>query len=96
MPGDTSGARDGSFAVYVTARAGRSELAGQREGAVWVRLAAPPVEGRANAALVELVAKLLGVPKGAVEVVSGASGRAKRVRVAGMTAAAARERLLRS
>jgi uncharacterized protein len=83
-----------SFAVYVTPRAGRSEVAGQRQGALWVRLAAPPVEGKANAALVELLSKQLGVPKGQIELVSGATGRNKRVRVRGLTAAQAQVKLL--
>ncbi len=94
MPAGTSG--DGALRVYVTPRASRSEIAGEREGAIWVRLAAPPVDGAANAALVELLARRLGVAKSAVRLVSGAAGRTKRVQVAGMTALAARERLLRA
>jgi uncharacterized protein len=82
-----------NFAVYVTPRAGRSEVAGERQGALWVRLAAPPVEGKANAALVELLSKQLGVPKGSVTLVSGATGRNKRVRVAGLTLEQVRARL---
>ena len=98
MPAEASSARAASgesFAVYVTPRAGRSEVAGERDGAVWVRLAAPPVEGKANAALIALVAERLGVPKGAVEIVAGASSRAKRLRVAGVPADRARQRLLK-
>ena len=70
--------------VYATPRAGRSEVAGTRQGAVWIRLAAPPVEGAANRALVDLLADRLGVPRTAIRLESGASGRHKRVRVAGM------------
>ncbi|HEX2183916.1 MAG TPA: DUF167 domain-containing protein [Chloroflexota bacterium] len=77
------------FSVYVTPRAGRTEVAGERDGALWVRLAAPPVGGAANAALIEVMAERLGVPRGAVRLVSGMSGRRKRVRVAGVSAAAA-------
>ncbi|MGH2367303.1 MAG: DUF167 domain-containing protein, partial [Chloroflexota bacterium] len=47
------------LAVYVTPRAGRSEVVGERDGALWVRLAAPPVEGAANRALVDLLAQRL-------------------------------------
>ena len=82
------------MAVYVTPRAGRSEVVGEREGAVWVRLAAPPVDGKANAVLVDLLARRRGVSRSFVEVVSGATGRTKRVRVRGMAAADARQRLL--
>lgn len=82
-----------ALAVYVTPRAGRSEIAGEREGALWVRLAAPPVEGKANAALVDLLARRLGVSKGDVQIVAGATGRHKRVRVAGLAADVVRQRL---
>src|SRR5437763_48285 len=54
------------LAVYVTPRAGRNEIVGEREGAWWVKLAAPPVEGAANQALISLLADRLGVPPGAV------------------------------
>ncbi|MBI2186338.1 MAG: DUF167 domain-containing protein [Acidobacteria bacterium] len=72
--------------VRVIPRAGRSGLAGTRDGALLVRLTAPPVEGAANAELVEVLAKALGVPKRAVAIVSGERGRLKRVRVDGVTA----------
>jgi len=51
-----------------------------------VRLAAPPVEGAANDALIEFLAKRLGAPRRAVRIVSGARGRQKRVAVSGVTA----------
>jgi hypothetical protein len=75
--------------VRVVPRAGRSGLAGTRGGALLVRLAAPPVEGAANAELIEVLAGLLGVPKRAVTIVAGERSRAKRVCVAGVTAEAA-------
>ena len=73
------------LAVRVIPRAGRSGLAGTRDGALLVRLTAPPVEGAANTALVEVLAKALGVPKRAVSIVSGDRGRSKRVKVEGGT-----------
>ena len=79
--------------VRVQPRASRDALAGEREGALVVRLTAPPVEGRANEALARFLGRALGVPPSAVRVVRGASGRDKLVAVAGLTAAAARERL---
>lgn len=72
--------------VRVVPRAGRAGVAGTREGALLVRLHAAPVEGAANAELVETIAKALGVPKRAVSLVSGERGRLKRVRVEGVTA----------
>ncbi len=58
-----------------------------------MRLTAPPVEGKANEALARFLGRALGVPPSAVRVVQGASGRDKRVAVAGVSAAAALERL---
>jgi uncharacterized protein (TIGR00251 family) len=79
--------------VRVQPRASRDALSGEREGALVVRLAAPPVEGAANEALARFLGKTLGVAPSAVRVVSGATGRNKVVRVAGLDAATARERL---
>jgi uncharacterized protein len=72
--------------VRVIPRAGRSEVAGTRDGALLVRLNAPPVEGAANEELIQVIAKALRVPKGAVTIVSGERSRTKRVRVAGVDA----------
>ncbi len=79
--------------VRVQPRASRDALSGEREGALVVRLTAPPVEGAANEALARFLGKALGVAPSAVRVVSGASGRNKVVRVAGLDPATARERL---
>jgi uncharacterized protein len=83
-----------TLSVYVTPRASRSEVAGEREGALWVRLAAPPVDGKANAALISLLADWLGVPKAHVEIVSGETARRKRIRIAPIDAPTLRSRLL--
>ncbi len=80
--------------VRVVPRAGRAGLAGTRGGALLVRLNAPPVEGAANAELVEVISRLLGVPRRAVTIVAGERGRQKRVRVEGVTVDAARARLV--
>jgi uncharacterized protein (TIGR00251 family) len=79
--------------VRVQPRASRDRLGGEREGALVVRLTAPPVEGKANEALARLLGRALGVPPSAVRVVQGATGREKRVAIAGVSAAAALERL---
>ena len=78
------------FPVRVAPRVSRSAIAGLHGGALKVALTAPPVEGAANAALVKLLAKKLGVAKSAVTIVRGERGRDKQVRVAGVDAAAAR------
>jgi len=79
--------------VRVQPRASRNALSGEREGALVVRLTAPPVEGAANEALARFLGKTLGVAPSAVRVVSGTTGRNKVVSVAGLDAATARERL---
>ena len=76
------------FAVRVQPRASRSEIVGVHGDAMKVRLSAPPVDGAANAALVELIAEVLGVGRRAVRIVSGESSRSKVVEVEGVTAAA--------
>ena len=76
-----------TFCVRVVARASQSEVAGESEGALRVRVAAPPVEGAANEELVRTLARALGVPRGAVEIVSGRRSKLKRVRARGASAA---------
>jgi uncharacterized protein (TIGR00251 family) len=61
--------------VRVVPRAGRSGVAGTRGDALLVRLGAAPVEGAANVELVEVIANLFGVPKGAVAIVAGERSR---------------------
>jgi uncharacterized protein (TIGR00251 family) len=79
--------------VRVQPRASKDALGGEREGALVVRLTAPPVEGAANEALARFLGRTLGIAPSAVRVVSGASGRNKVVSLAGLDAAAARKRL---
>jgi uncharacterized protein (TIGR00251 family) len=68
----------------VQPRASRTEVAGIMEGALRVRLQAPPVEGAANDALVDFLADCLGVPRRAVRIVAGTSSRLKTVEVEGI------------
>lgn len=80
--------------VWVQPRASRTKFAGLHDGALRVQLAAPPVDGEANAELVRFLAKTLSLPRQAVELVSGASSRKKRLLVTGVTLIEAAERLL--
>jgi uncharacterized protein (TIGR00251 family) len=75
------------FAVRVQPRASRSEVAGLHGNALKVRLQAPPVEGAANAALVDFLAGVFGVPRRAVRIVTGETSRSKVVEVDGVDAA---------
>ncbi len=79
--------------VRVHPRSPRDAVSGERDGALLVRLTAPPVEGRANEALARVLGRALEVPPSAVRVLRGATGRDKVVAVAGLTAAAVRQRL---
>jgi uncharacterized protein (TIGR00251 family) len=79
--------------VRVQPGARRSEVVGWQEGVLRVRVQAPPIEGRANEALTELLAKVLGVPKSAVAVRTGHAGREKLLAVEGLTDEELRARL---
>jgi uncharacterized protein (TIGR00251 family) len=92
--GITTHAGGVTIRVYVAPRSSASKVVGEHNGALKVALTAPPVEGAANKALVDLLAKLLGVPKGAVTIVSGETSRNKTVRVDGVDAQTAARKLL--
>jgi uncharacterized protein (TIGR00251 family) len=79
--------------VRVQPRASRDAVTDEREGALVVRITAPPVEGEANAALARVLGQALGVPPSAIRLLSGQTGRRKRVQVLGVSVAEARERL---
>ena len=74
--------------LLVQPRASRTRVVGEHDGRLKLQLAAPPVDGEANAALVEFLADALGVRKSEVEVLRGEAGRRKPVRIAGVAAAA--------
>ena len=78
------------FKVRVQPRSSRAGVDGVHGDALRVRVHAPPVEGAANAATIEVIAAALGVPKRAVRIVAGGSSRSKSVEVDGLTAAAVR------
>jgi len=87
-------APDGAFVdIKVIPRAGKTTLAGTRNGALLVRLAAAPVDGAANTELVAFLSQLLDIPKRHIVVIAGEKSRSKRVKVMGVSAAAIRERL---
>jgi hypothetical protein len=77
------------LAVLVQPRASRTRVVGEHDGLLKIQLAAPPVDGEANAALLEFLAKRLGVPRRQVSLVSGDTARRKRIRVEGLGAAQA-------
>lgn len=75
------------FAVRVQPRASRSEVGGAHGEALKVRLTSPPVDGVANAALIDLLAEALKVPRRAVRIISGETSRTKVVEIDGIPAA---------
>ncbi len=79
--------------IRVIPRAKKTAISGERDGALLIRLAAPPVDGAANAALVAFLAEVLHLPRRNVRIVSGERSRHKRVAISGITGATARERL---
>ena len=91
-------ARDGAggavLEVLVQPRASRSRVVGEHDGRIKIQLAAPPVDGEANAALLAFLAELLGVKRADVALLAGETGRRTRVRITGRTADAAAAALL--
>jgi uncharacterized protein len=75
-----------TFDVLVQPRASRSKIGPLHDGRIKIAVTSPPVDGEANAAVIELLAEALGVAKAAVSVVAGATSRRKTVRVTGVTA----------
>jgi hypothetical protein len=76
--------------ILVQPRASRTRVIGEHDGRLKIQLAAPPVDGEANAALVDFLAHALGARRSDVTIERGDTGRRKTVRVAGLTAAAVR------
>ena len=81
------------FAVRVIPGASKNEVAGIQDGALKLKLTAPPVEGKANRACVDFLAGLLGVRRSALEITSGEKSRKKTVTVTGLSRVELEERL---
>lgn len=73
-----------TFQVRLSPRASRNAVLGEHDGALKIALTAPPVEGAANQALVQFLAKILGVKKSAVTIISGEKSKHKTVKVEGV------------
>lgn len=74
------------FAVRVVPRASKSEIVGEHDGALRVRIASPPVDGAANAELIKVFAKLFDVSKSQVEIIGGQTSKTKQIKIANLTA----------
>jgi uncharacterized protein len=84
-----------SFAVKVQPRARKNAITGVVGDAIKLALTAPPVEGRANEAVIEFFADLFEIPRASVTIASGATSRTKVLRVAGLSKEAVQDRLKR-
>lgn len=73
--------------IKVLPRSSRNQILGKEDGVYRAKTTAPPVDGRANRAIVELLAKKLGLSKGSVEIVSGERSRLKSLRIHGLSEA---------
>ena len=81
------------FEVLVQPRARKNEIAGMQGDAVKVRITAPPVEGKANQACIDLIAEALRLKRNEIELISGHTARKKRFRLVGITTEEFRRRL---
>ena len=90
------GGKHGSaLAIRVTPRASHNEIAEiLSDGTVRVRLTAPPVEGKANQALIKFLAKVLGVAPSRLEIVAGENGRDKLVSIVDMDVETAQQKIM--
>lgn len=70
--------------LYIQPRASRNEIVGEQNGELKVRLTSPPVEGAANKLCCEFIAKLCGIPKRDISIISGDKSRHKRLLVTGL------------
>jgi uncharacterized protein (TIGR00251 family) len=70
-----------TFPVRVIPRASRSEVVGEHDGALKVKIASPPVDGAANAELTKLFAKKFGVSKSDIQILSGETSKNKRIKI---------------
>ncbi len=81
------------LSLYVQPRAGKNELAGLHDGALKLRLTTPPVDGKANKAVISFLAKKLKLPKSAVVLRNGLKSRRKQLQIIGLGEQMVRERL---
>ncbi len=82
--------------IRVTPRASRNEISGiLSDGTIKIRLTAPPVDGKANQALIEFLAGVLEIPRSRIEIVAGTTGKDKLVSILDLDAETVHERILR-
>ena len=91
-----NGKKGSALAIRVTPRARRNEISEiLSDGTVKIRLTAPPVEGKANQALIDFLADVLEIPRARIEIVAGTTGKDKLVSILDLDAETVHERILR-
>ncbi len=90
-----SGKKGAAVAIRVTPRASRNEISEiLSDGTIKIRLTAPPVEGKANAELINFLSEVLDIPRSSLEIVAGDTGRDKLVSVLDLDAETVHNRIL--
>lgn len=90
-----NGQKGSALAIRVTPRARKNEIVDiLNDGTIKIRLTAPPVEGKANTALIKFLSMVLDVPRSKIEIVAGDTGRDKLVSILDLDAGTAHERIL--
>lgn len=81
------------LALFVQPKASKNEIIGPHNGALKIKITAPPVDGKANAALIEFLSDVLDVPKRQIEILKGETGRNKSVEISGLSLEEVQKRL---
>lgn len=90
-----NGQRGAALAVRVTPRSRKNEIVEiMNDGTVKIRLTAPPVEGKANDALIAFLSEVIDVPRSQIDIIAGATGREKLVSILNMDAETVHRRIL--
>ena len=76
--------RQESITIHVQPNARRNEVLGFKDGILYLKIAAPPVKGKANRELIEFLSQILGVSKGSINIERGITGRRKVIAIAGL------------
>ncbi|EKD69854.1 MAG: hypothetical protein ACD_46C00713G0005 [uncultured bacterium] len=71
--------------IYLQPGSKKSEICGMHDGHIKIKLNAPPVDGKANAALILFLSNLIGIPKSSIELISGQKSRIKRIKITGIS-----------
>ncbi len=90
-----SGRFGSAIAVRVIPRAHKNEISEvMKDGTIKIKLTSPPIDGKANQALIEFLSELLGIPQSKIEIVSGSTNRNKLIAIVGLDAETLQKRII--